>query len=191
MPFRTPVPRRSSRRRTIALATTVAIGLFAVVSGPVSADPKPGAISAATSAEYRVLGPRTLEDRNAVGKTGAAINYSEHGILNITATAAEVKAITALGFTLEAVPAPPARGATDGVGTMAFPPADSNYHDYAELTAVINQVVSTTRRSPASPASAARTRVGTCPSSRSRTTSVRTKPNRRSCSTRSSTPVST
>ncbi|WP_329106442.1 M14 family metallopeptidase [Micromonospora sp. NBC_01699] len=142
MPFRTPVPRRSSRRRTIALATTVAIGLFAVVSGPVSADPKPGAISAATSAEYRVLGPRTLEDRNAVGKTGAAINYSEHGILNITATAAEVKAITALGFTLEAVPAPPARGATDGVGTMAFPPADSNYHDYAELTAVINQVVS-------------------------------------------------
>ncbi|MEV4626562.1 M14 family zinc carboxypeptidase [Micromonospora sp. NPDC049523] len=142
MPFRTLVPRRSSRRRTIALATTVAIGLFAVVTSPVSADPKPGTISAATSAEYRVLGPRTLEDRNAVVKTGAAINYSEHGILNVTATAAEVKAITALGFTLEAVPAPPARGATDGVGINAFPPADSNYHDYAELTAVINQVVS-------------------------------------------------
>ncbi|MGW4464676.1 M14 family metallopeptidase [Micromonospora sp. NPDC004704] len=142
MPFRTLVPRRSSRRRTIALATTVAVGLFAVVTSPVSADPKPGAISADTSAEYRVLGPRTLEDRNAVVKTGAAINYSEHGILNVTATAAEVKAITALGFTLEAVPAPPARGATDGVGINAFPPADSNYHDYAELTAVINQVVS-------------------------------------------------
>ncbi|MFK3981598.1 M14 family zinc carboxypeptidase [Micromonospora sp. NPDC050397] len=141
MPFRTLVPRRSTRRRTLALATTLAVGLFAAVTAPVSADPKPGASSAATSAEYRVIGPRTLDDRNAVARTGVAINYSEHGILNVTATAAEVKAITALGFTLEAVPAPPSRGATGDVGVFAFPPADSNYHDYAELTAVINQVV--------------------------------------------------
>jgi murein tripeptide amidase MpaA len=119
----------------------VAIGLFAIVTSPVSADPKPGATSSDTAAEYRVLGPRTLDDRNAVARTGAAIDFSEHGVLHITATGAEAKAIAALGFTLEAVPAPPSRGATGGVGTLAFPPADSNYHDYAELTAVLNQVV--------------------------------------------------
>jgi carboxypeptidase T len=142
MPFRTLVSRQSSRRRTLTLVVTVAIGLFAVVTSPVYADPKPGSISADITTQYRVLGPRTFDDRNAVARTGASIDFSEHGVLHVTANGAEVKAITALGFTLEAVLAPPARGATDGVGTQAFPPADSNYHDYAELTAVINQVVS-------------------------------------------------
>lgn len=74
-----------------------------------------------------------------MARTGAAIDYSEHGVLHVSATSAEAAAIARLGFRLERVAAPPA--AHGDVGTFAFPPADSNYHDYAELTAVVNRVV--------------------------------------------------
>ncbi|MFC0507533.1 M14 family zinc carboxypeptidase [Micromonospora costi] len=137
MAFRTPV----RLRRALALAVAAGLGLVTVATGPVSARPAPEPGGSA-AAEYRVLGPRALADRNAVARTGAAIDYSEHGVLHVSATSAEAAAIARLGFRLERVAAPPAapEGAGD-VGTLAFPPADSNYHDYAELTAVVNQVV--------------------------------------------------
>ncbi|SIQ66188.1 M14 family metallopeptidase [Micromonospora avicenniae] len=135
MAFRTPL----RLRRALALAVAAGLGLVTVATGPVSARPaeEPGGSAAAA---YRVLGPRTLADRNAVARTGAAIDYSEHGVLHVSATTAEATAITRLGFRLEPDAAPPARDHGE-VGTLAFPPADSNYHDYAELTAVVNQVV--------------------------------------------------
>ncbi|MEV1328350.1 M14 family zinc carboxypeptidase [Micromonospora costi] len=137
MAFRTPV----RLRRALALTVATGLGLVTVATGPVSARPAPEPGGSA-AAEYRVLGPRTLAERNAVARTGAAIDYSEHGVLHVSATSAEAAAIARLGFRLERVAAPPAapEGAGD-VGTLAFPPADSNYHDYAELTAVVNQVV--------------------------------------------------
>ncbi|MER7439919.1 M14 family metallopeptidase [Micromonospora avicenniae] len=135
MAFRTPL----RLRRALALAVAAGLGLVTVATGPVSARPaeEPGGSAAAA---YRVLGPRTLADRNAVARTGAAIDYSEHGVLHVSATTAEAAAISRLGFRLEPDAAPPARDHGE-VGTLAFPPADSNYHDYAELTAVVNQVV--------------------------------------------------
>ncbi|MEV4811053.1 M14 family zinc carboxypeptidase [Micromonospora avicenniae] len=135
MAFRPPL----RLRHALALAVAAALGLVTVATGPVSARPaeEPGGSAAAA---YRVLGPRTLADRNAVARTGAAIDYSEHGVLHVSATTAEAAAITRLGFRLEPDAAPPARDHGE-VGTLAFPPADSNYHDYAELTAVVNQVV--------------------------------------------------
>ncbi|MGW0432492.1 M14 family zinc carboxypeptidase [Micromonospora sp. NPDC003197] len=142
MRLRAPSTRSTSPRRSTILAAALAIGLIATVTGPVSADPVPStpesASASAAATQYRVLGPRTLADRNAVAQTGAAIDYSEHGVLVVSATATEAKAIAALGFQLEAVPAP----STGDIGTNGFPSADSNYHDYAEMTAVINQVVS-------------------------------------------------
>ncbi|MGC5017223.1 M14 family metallopeptidase [Micromonospora sp. DT47] len=128
--------RTSPLRRRLALAVAVGLGLVTVATGPVSArpaaEPEPAAVG------YRVLGPRTLADRNAVARTGAAIDYSEHGVLHVSATRAEAAAITRLGFRLERDAAAAPSGEA---GTLAFPPADSNYHDYAELTAVVNQVV--------------------------------------------------
>jgi murein tripeptide amidase MpaA len=144
MPFRTdgsrPTgPGRTPVRRRLVLVLTVVAGLFAIAGSPVSADPRPAPAEQAPAAvQYRVLGPRTLADRNAVARTGASIDYSEHGVLYVSATRAEAAAITALGFRLEGVAALPDRGSA---GTLAFPPADSNYHDYAELTAVINKLV--------------------------------------------------
>ena len=134
---------RQTRRRGLVLAAALAAGLLAIAGGPVSAKPPPDpqagpASEPAAAAQYRVLGPRTLDERNAVARTGAAIDSVEDGRLYVSATGAEAKAITSLGFRLEALPRPPANG---GVGTLDFPSADSNYHNYAELNAVINQVV--------------------------------------------------
>ncbi|TNH30005.1 zinc carboxypeptidase [Micromonospora orduensis] len=138
MALRTPI----RLRRALVLAVVTGLGIVTVATGPVAARPAPDRGAEPAAAGYRVLGPRTLADRNAVARTGAAIDYSEHGVLHISATAAEVAAIGKLGFRLEPLAPPPSaeRGAGD-VGTLAFPPADSNYHDYAELTAVVNQVV--------------------------------------------------
>ncbi|MEV4533136.1 M14 family zinc carboxypeptidase [Asanoa sp. NPDC049518] len=128
------------RRALTALVSSAIVGLLVASANPVAAKPAPGGLGAAAapSVEYRVLGPKTLAERNAVARTGAAIDYVEHGVLNVTATAAEAAAIGRLGFKLERVTAPATSG---GPSTLAFPPADSNYHDYAELTAVVNQVV--------------------------------------------------
>jgi len=91
-----------------------------------------------TSAEYQVLGPETFDDVNAIAATGAAINGVEHGRVQITATAAEVRAIRGLGFEVNEVPQPEP---ITGPVTLAFPAADSGYHDYAEMVAEINALV--------------------------------------------------
>ncbi|MGW0504645.1 M14 family zinc carboxypeptidase [Micromonospora sp. NPDC003241] len=130
-------------RRALALIVAAGLGLLTISAPPVSADPAPNRDEQPAAVPYRVLGPKTLADRNAIAGTGAAIDYSEHGVLHVSATRAEAAAISRLGFRLEAIAALPTdRGATDGqVGALAFPPADANYHDYAEMTAVVNQVV--------------------------------------------------
>ena len=155
-----PPPSRRRSRPSVALG-----GLAIARPPPTSAGRRrapPAAAERDTSAQYRVLGPRTFADRDAVARTGAAIDFIEHGVLNITATAAEVKAIRALGFRTELVPAPPVAGPGRRPTTLAFPPADSGFHDYAEMTAEVNSVVSpTTRRSPGRSASAPRTRAAT------------------------------
>ncbi|MGC4790154.1 M14 family zinc carboxypeptidase [Micromonospora sp. DT178] len=137
--------RNTTLRRRLAVAVAAGFALLTVAAAPATARPAPDRGDSAT-ASYRVLGPRTVDDRTAVAGTGAAIDFVEHGVLNVSATPAEAAAITRLGFRLEAVPAPSADDhghshAEGDVGTAAFPPADSNYHDYAELTAVVNKVV--------------------------------------------------
>ncbi|WBB77985.1 M14 family metallopeptidase [Micromonospora sp. WMMD882] len=127
-------------RRGVVLAVSAAVGLFAVVSGPVQADPR-AAVEPTTTVQYEVHGPRTVQDRTAVSRTGAAIDFVEHGRLTISATAAEAAAIRKLGFRLDPVTDAHDHSHSGDVGTMDFPPADSNYHNYAELTAVVNKVV--------------------------------------------------
>ncbi|WP_410810337.1 M14 family zinc carboxypeptidase [Micromonospora sp. 067-2] len=138
MALRTPIP----LRRVLVLAVVTGLGLVTVAASPVAARPAPDRTAEQAASGYRVLGPRTSADRTAVARTGAAIDYSEHGVLHISATTTEAAAISRLGFRLEPLAPPPSaeRGASD-VGALAFPPADSNYHDYAELTAVVNQAV--------------------------------------------------
>ncbi|WBB93876.1 M14 family zinc carboxypeptidase [Verrucosispora sp. WMMC514] len=130
-------------RRALALIVAAGLGLLTIAAPPVSAEPAPNRDEQPAAVPYRVLGPKTLADRNAVARTGAAIDYSEHGVLHVSATRAEAAAITRLGFRLEAIAALPTdRGQADGdVGILGFPSADSNYHDYPEMIAAVNKVV--------------------------------------------------
>ncbi|MEV2236552.1 M14 family zinc carboxypeptidase [Micromonospora sp. NPDC049891] len=130
-------------RRALALIVAAGLGLLTIAAPPVSAEPAPNRDEQPAAVPYRVLGPKTLADRNAVARTGAAIDYSEHGVLHVSATRAEAAAITRLGFRLEAIAALPTdRGQADGdVGILGFPSADANYHDYPEMIAAVNKVV--------------------------------------------------
>src|SRR5262245_4465952 len=135
MRFRIPP---AVRRTTVLVAAITLSGLALLTNGPATADPTV-APNEGPSAQYRVHGPRTFADRNAVAQTGASIDGSEHGVLEVTANREEVRRILALGFRLEAIPSPDR--SSGGIGIQNFPPADANYHNYAEMTTVANQVV--------------------------------------------------
>jgi carboxypeptidase T len=129
---------RFSRTFTIGAAIAVAVAMT-----PATAPAAPvREADRQSSAAYVVVGPKTFTDVNAIAKTGAAVDSIEHGNVWVTALPSEIKAIRALGFTVEAAPAPPARVAP-GIDApqLAFPPQDSNYHDYNEMVTEINALV--------------------------------------------------
>src|SRR5262245_5033111 len=117
-------------RSTLVIVAVTAV-MVASAPGTAAGAPDP---TDQGSPSYQVRGPQTSDDVNAVARTGAAIDGVEHGRVQITATAAEVKQIRKLGFRVELVPAPADSG---GVSAQAFPPADSGYHDYNEMVAEI------------------------------------------------------
>ncbi|MDP9815331.1 hypothetical protein J3R04_001301 [Spirilliplanes yamanashiensis] len=128
------------------LAAVAAVGLTAVGSAPVAAQPaQPGAPRGDASAAYEVYDARTRDQVNAVAASGAAIDAVEHGVVEITATSAEVAKIRALGFEVRALPAAghgqKAPSADRAPSTRDFPSRDAAFHNYAELQAKVNSVV--------------------------------------------------
>ncbi|HEY0638933.1 MAG TPA: M14 family zinc carboxypeptidase [Pseudonocardiaceae bacterium] len=123
------------RRPSIALG---AIGLAVLLPMSGNADPPQRTDSA--SGEYVVLDVRTAVERSAIAGTGAALNHLEHGELSITATPDEVAQIKKLGYQVQAGPAHTHEHEGDA-GVNDFPPADSLYHNYSEMVAVINRTV--------------------------------------------------
>ncbi|GAA1509894.1 hypothetical protein GCM10009827_025070 [Dactylosporangium maewongense] len=126
------------RRGTIPLAMAGAVALVVAAISPAGAAPA-DAVTAETSAPYLVSGVGTLDQRNQVAGTGAAIDGIDHGVADITATPSEVARLRQLGFTVTRAlrPATPGGPAT----ILDFPSADSMYHNYAEMTAELNQAV--------------------------------------------------
>jgi len=123
----------SSRRRLFLAIGAIALAVLVPTTGnavPPPADP---------SAEYVVIDVRTAAQRSAIAATGAALNSLEHGELNITATPEEVAQIKKLGYQVQPVQL---RAAQEGAaGINDFPPADSAYHNYAEMNNEIDQIV--------------------------------------------------
>jgi murein tripeptide amidase MpaA len=72
-----------------------------------------------------------------VAATGAAVELVQGSALVVTATPAEVERIRRLGHRVTLLA--PAR-APAAAEPRAFPPADSRYHDYAELSAQVADV---------------------------------------------------
>jgi len=124
-----------SRTRRLAIPLTLVLaGAFVVNAvSPAAAEP------AETAAPYLVSEVRTLEERNRIAATGASIDGVEHGVADITATPSEVTQLRQQGFTVTRAlrPATPTGPPT----ILDFPSADSAYHNYAEMTAELNQAV--------------------------------------------------
>ncbi|MFD4589626.1 M14 family metallopeptidase [Streptomyces rubiginosohelvolus] len=139
-----PRTRPARTRRNAALAVLLALGLAAPATAVATAEPS--APNAAVAADERVLqyeitGRTTPAARTDIARAGVSIDeVHDHGIV-ITADAAQAKKLRARGHTLEALPAPDAHAHAHGaedVGVQDFPPADSRYHNYAEMTAAID-----------------------------------------------------
>lgn len=134
-----------TRRRAGLVAVTTAVGLALLAAGAVPASPVAAKAPAATdgTAQYQVYDARGARQLNAITRTGAAIDDTEHATATVTATAAEVRAIRALGFRVEAVPAGAHRhaAAEAELAPLDFPSRDAAYHNYAELIAAVDTVV--------------------------------------------------
>jgi len=81
---------------------------------------------------YQVTNVSGAAARSAIAATGADIFEVGHDYVLVEATAEEAAALTRLGFTL-------VKFRTQDEFKEAFPPADSNYHDYAEMVAELQQ----------------------------------------------------
>ncbi|MET8827033.1 M14 family metallopeptidase [Streptomyces sp. NPDC004610] len=142
-------PRGSTARgrRGAALAVLLALALAAPISattGDASADSasKPAA-SADDIRQYEILMRSTPQDRTAIQRTGVTVDEAdEHGVV-VSGRADQIKKLRALGYEVTPLGAAPDRSAgEDDVRLLDFPTADSQYHNYAEMTAQINTLVS-------------------------------------------------
>jgi hypothetical protein len=125
------------RRRVTVLVAAAVTGLV-VTASSASAQPAVAVPSAETSAQYEVYDARTPALRNAIARTGAAIDDVEHAVVTVTATQTEVRALRALGFPVQKVPA---QSVGPDVSTLDFPSRDAAYHNYAEMVADVNAIV--------------------------------------------------
>ncbi|PRX96799.1 M14 family metallopeptidase [Allonocardiopsis opalescens] len=138
--------RKLLRHGLVTGAALTALTLAASGAGPAGAAPRddapaaesPGSAAAAELGQYRVTGPTTPQDRTEVARTGAAIDGVADGAVDITALPSEVDAIEDLGYQVTPLSDP---SAPEDIRPLDFPPSDSNYHNYAEMNAVIAQAV--------------------------------------------------
>ncbi|NNJ06752.1 zinc carboxypeptidase [Streptomyces sp. PKU-MA01144] len=137
---------RRSATRSATLAGLLALAVAAPLTATASPAPEPSAASTAAADErtrqYEIHGPSTVTERTAIAATGVSIDEVHDHTVVVSADAAQAKRLRALGHALELLPAPPSRK-TAGVAVQPFdfPPADSRYHNYAEMTAEIDQRV--------------------------------------------------
>ncbi|MFC3995494.1 M14 family metallopeptidase [Nocardiopsis sediminis] len=122
------------RRRLFITLPLVPLLLASTLTGAASAD------TAADSApqQYEVDGPGTPQERTEVAETGAAIDEAGDGTVVITADPGQAAAVEDLGYEVTPLPGP---GSPGTPGVRDFPPEDSDYHNYDELTDVVDQVV--------------------------------------------------
>ncbi|MET9466817.1 M14 family metallopeptidase [Streptomyces sp. NPDC006544] len=135
------------RRRAAVTAALLALALGAPAYGMSATASPPPSPSTATLDEaivqYEIQGPATAAERTALLRTGASIDEVDARSVVVSADPMQASSLRALGYKLTALPGPPDR--SDGRGVVAgvndFPSKDSNYHNYSEAIAEINQRV--------------------------------------------------
>ncbi|WP_344864143.1 M14 family metallopeptidase, partial [Planomonospora alba] len=118
------------RRRLIVGIAALALLCLGATGVAASAEPPPGG-------RYKVEGPSDARQRSAVAATGAAIDQVDRTSVVVTATEAEIAEIEKLGYAVTKIADP-----SSAPSSLAdFPPADSAYHNYAEMTAAVNKII--------------------------------------------------
>ncbi|NGO70785.1 M14 family metallopeptidase [Streptomyces boncukensis] len=93
---------------------------------------------------YLVHGVGSKQERSAIAATGVAIDDVDGDTVAITAGPDGLRAVKALGHRVTELAAPPRRAPRDGAPrTKDFPPYDSDYHNYTEMTEAIDTYVAT------------------------------------------------
>ncbi|MFJ9338093.1 M14 family metallopeptidase [Streptomyces sp. NPDC101733] len=136
--------RLHNRRRAAVTAALLALALGAPAYGMSATAAPPPTPSTATQDEaitqYEVQGPSTAAERTALLRTGVSIDEVDARSVVVSADPAQAKSLRALGYRLTALPGPPDRSERGvAVNPMDFPSKDSNYHNYAEASAEIDQ----------------------------------------------------
>ncbi|WP_017559064.1 M14 family metallopeptidase [Nocardiopsis baichengensis] len=127
-------------RRSLAATATAALLLTTAAAGTAAASPAPDSpapASAEAPGRYLVAGPDTAEERTEIAATGAAVDEVNEDSVVVTAAPGQADAVAGLGHEVTPLPGP----GQDGPGALDFPPSDSDYHDYAELTDVVDKTV--------------------------------------------------
>ncbi|MET9570778.1 M14 family metallopeptidase [Streptomyces virginiae] len=138
--------RLHTRRRAGLTAALLALALGAPAYGMSATAAPPPSPSTATQDEaivqYRIHGPSTVADRTALLRTGVSIDEVDDHTVVVSADTMQARKLKELGYKLTALPGPPDRSLPGiAASPMDFPSADSKYHNYAEATAEINQLV--------------------------------------------------
>ncbi|MBW5425761.1 zinc carboxypeptidase [Streptomyces sp. BG9H] len=134
-------------RRSAALATLLALAVAAPLTAnatPSAADPAARTTATADDNEtrqYEIPLPDDRTARTALARTGVAIDEVDARAVVVSADGREAAKLRGLGYTLKALPGPPKRTGGHAVEPQDFPPADARYHNYAEMTAAIDQRV--------------------------------------------------
>ncbi|GAA2657585.1 M14 family metallopeptidase [Streptomyces aculeolatus] len=132
---------------TAVLSLTAAGALSAAGAEPSDGPARTGATSAAQAQpdeqirQYEIAGQTGREARTRLAATGVSVDEARDHSVVVSADGAQARQLRALGYRLEQLPAPPARLAGEPPTTLDFPPADSGYHNYAEMTAEIDRII--------------------------------------------------
>lgn len=121
-------------RRARSVLVLAAAAAVAAATLPAQAAPAPPVVADRTPGLYQVDGVRTQAQVEAVNRTGVAIVEVGHGSLTVTGSATDLAAVRGLGFAVTGTPS----GAVTGPSTHDFPPADSTYNNFAEMTAKLD-----------------------------------------------------
>ncbi|WP_329380035.1 M14 family metallopeptidase [Streptomyces sp. NBC_01351] len=135
-----------TRRRAAVTAALLALALGAPAYGMSATASPPPTPSTATQDEaivqYEIHGPETAAERTALLRTGVSIDEIDGHTVVVSADTMQAKQLRTLGYKLTPLPGPPDRSLPGiAASPMDFPSADSRYHNYAEMTAEINQRV--------------------------------------------------
>jgi carboxypeptidase T len=133
---------RGRRSATLAALLALAAGTTLTVSTADASPPSRADRAVASDGDvrqYEIHMHSNRVTRTDLARTGVTIDESDGHVVVVSADAAEAKKLRALGYELDAVGAVPDRTGAAGVQPLDFPSADSKYHNYAEMTAEIDQ----------------------------------------------------